>query len=587
MTYPMLRTGKLSFAKILSCWVKQICCLKPFSAFCFKVSFKISKCLIFTPVFLTLSFLQQTAHATDNGMPAESIIAATANSLGDLFVSIQAPAPGSNSDNNSTMSQVGTLRHALLEDARSQLTPHLSIESNTVSASSVVPLFDLRGLRASEGANEAAGEEQGPKASILYTANTHATALRYMPLANANADADANPGSNTTKYQGALYIAANQPDALNPGLTNLHRLALSNDQGQWLLDEQHSAELDLSPIDGLFNVDELLTSHWETLLAVESIPLIATNFWNAPEVTPTKTSHTDDFAQIRASAAAVNQYLNRDSNPYRYGYVVELVDRPLKAAGTKPEIIRHYATGRLPAGKTMLAADSRTLYRVASESGLLFRFVSDFPNNLAAGTLSVGRFVPIQPQAGNPYAFSAFNLQWVELGHANNEEIAGWIVDYEGLSTYDFTEGQTSYLSDEDVAAWFGNHKRRHLNDNGDINQYIDSRVAFLEPLKAVTAIGADRQAIKIRDITLAGNHVVLRVAADNINECGEIYAGVSDIEGELNYIKRAPADPASTQLCGTEFVLSMNERFLPSASSIYVSDGQSIERMQLPLADN
>ena len=155
------------------------------------------------------------------------------------------------------------------------------------------------------------------------------------------------------------------------------------------------------------------------------------------------------------------------------------------------------------------------------------------------------------------------------------------------MTTYDFSEGQTSYLSDDDVAAWFGKHKRRHLSDSGHINQYIDSRVAFLEPIKAASAIGADRQAVKIRDITLSGNHLVLRVAADYIDECGDIYSGVPDIEGDIKYISRLSVDTQSSHLCASEFVLSANEQFLPSPGAAYTNDGNTISRVQLPLLDN
>ena len=173
------------------------------------------------------------------------------------------------------------------------------------------------------------------------------------------------------------------------------------------------------------------------------------------------------------------------------------------------------------------------------------------------------------------------------MGRGNNEEIAGWIADYEGMTTNDFSEGKTSYLSDDDVAAWFGKHKRRHLSDTGDINQYIDSRVAFLEPIKAVTAIGADRQAVKVRDITLSGNHLVMRVAADSIDECGDFYAGAPDIEGGIKYIRRLPMEAQDPELCTSEFVLSANEQFLPSLGMAYINNGNTISRVQLPLLGN
>lgn len=497
------------------------------------------------------------------------------------------------------MSQVGTIHRALLDEAREVRSPQSKpAQQNSQNDSALVRLSpgnEQLSVPASANAHS----------TVLFTGNTHASALRFMPLASPENEENTQLGksdSHPGEYQGALYIAANdfaiwKPQGKNntdsyakidnASLTNLHRLALDNVSGQWQINEEHSIELDLAPIDGLFNVSELLTSPWETLLAVESMAVESTQIWNAPQET---TTH-HKLAHIRASAETVNNYLNRDSNPYRYGYLVELIDQPLNYEGNgpeqrAPEIQRHYATGRMPAGKTLISHDGRTLYRVATTSGILFRFLSDFPNNLAAGTLSVGRFIPIQPNPDNPYEFTAFNLEWIELGRGNNEEIAGWIADYEGMSAYDYAEGQTSYLSDDDIAAWIDKHKRRHLNDTGDIGQYIDSRVAFLEPIKAAAALGADRQAIKVRDITMTANHMVLKVAADNIGECGELFTGAPDIEGNLSYIKRIELEPLMepTSLCGERFVLSQNERFLPMPGTIYMTNGDSISRTRLSL---
>ena len=540
------------------------------------------------------------------------ISAVTANSLGDVFISIQSASvatqqthsndqSGKSGIAEASMSQVGTIHRALLDDTRLQYSnADQDSKSNAyLSGSSIIELSP-------DTAQLSVAASTDARSSMLFTGNSHASALRFMPLSSGSASSgqQANnlkkPDDKPSAYQGALYIAANEfaiwkqqdtdsTDSYakenNAGLTNLHRLALDNIGGQWQINEEYSIELDLAPIDGLFNASELLTSPWETLLAVESMSVESTDIWNAPQ----QATAEHKLAHIRASAETVNKYLSRDSNPYRYGYVVELIDQPLRSENSEPVIQRHYATGRLPAGKTLISRDGQTLYRVAATSGILFRFISDFPNNLAAGTLSVGRFIPIQPDASNPYVFKAFNLEWIELGRGNNEEIAGWIADYEGMSAYDFSEEKTSYLSDDDIAAWFDKHKRRNLNDSGDIGQYIDSRVAFLEPIKAAAAIGADRQAIKVRDITQSDTHMVLKVAADNIGKCGELFTGAPDIEGNLSYIKRVEMGPelSETSLCGERFVRSQNERFLPMPGTVYMTDGFTISRTRLPLNEN
>lgn len=515
--------------------------------------------------------------AGENAAESVKITAMAGNSLGDLFLAVEPGSSAATQPVNRQPSQIAVVPGLLLTDYRK----HLDLEQATPASLHLLHA-DLK-----------------PEPSMVYTANGHASALRFMPLSDAVA-AGVNTAKenvvanglaeNERKDYGALYVADNDGQA---SMTKLQRLALEKSDIQWKIDEHYSQELDLAAIDGLFNVVELINSPWETLLAVEAFPVAATRYWNAP----ISEAKTDNQMAVMATAAAnnVNQYMERESNPYRYGYVVEIVDQPLRGGGdggdsdssnsdTRPLVQRHYVTGRLPAGKSLMASDSKTLYRIASDNGVLFRFVSDFPNNLAAGTLSFARMIPIQSNLDNPYRFQAFNIEWVELGRGNDEEIAGWIADYEGMTSFDYTSGQTSYLNDKDIAAWFNKHKQRHLNANSDISQYIDSRVAFLEPIKAVEAVGADRQVVEVTDIAFVDDRLVLQLTADTMGECGELFAGAADVEGNLHFINRLPVLEGGTDICKSRFVLHQNERFLPSRGTLFLSDGESLQRVPLAL---
>ena len=42
-------------------------------------------------------------------------------------------------------------------------------------------------------------------------------------------------------------------------------------------------------------------------------------------------------------------------------------------------------------------------------------------------------------------------LQWIELAKGVQSEIEGWIDEYEGIDLDDWQEGESSYLSDDEV----------------------------------------------------------------------------------------------------------------------------------------
>jgi len=583
----------------------------------------------------------------------ENVVSAiAANSAGDLFVATETRqitsgeiaageiAAGKRAKTSGPPgTRVRVIPGALLYARQWQRAQDVAGNPQTVSLQFGLVANQPFSVTIDQGKGGQTRPENTMSATEVYSGGGTTGALRFIPL-SVSQPSELDQSSEKTKLlgkqesnnadtssnepvRGALYIASNggqlqagsdSGDTVYAGMTNLHRLGLrmETDAARWSLDQTLSGELNVEAIDGMFNVDQLITSSWETLLAVESFPVQVTPFWNVPGEAPNKKM----VAQTVASVEAANHYLNRDSNPYRYGYIVEIADRLQNelvkdssgnnASLPAPVVLRHYSTGRLPTGRVVLAGDNRTLYRLASESGILFRFVSDFPNNLAAGTLSVGRLIPIQQNHDNPYQFDSFNLQWIELGRGNNEEIAGWIADYEGMTAADYSTGETSYLSDQDITAWYEKHKKRHLNDTGDISQYIDSRVAFLEPLKAAEAVGANRQAVKVQDIALVKNRIVLRMTADTMGDCGELYAGAPDIEGNLHYISKltlsldnetdnksetndssaSSAYKFEDSICRKRFVLDSNEQFLPEPDAFYYSDGKTLTQGSLTAAN-
>ncbi len=119
-----------------------------------------------------------------------------------------------------------------------------------------------------------------------------------------------------------------------------------------------------------------------------------------------------------------NNGYNGDSfSPYNYGYIVEV--QPLADGTTKSA--KHYVTGKYTPELAIMMPDGKTVYM--SDDGTakgLWKFVSD--TKITAfkadweGTLYAAKVVQISAENGG-----AFDVSWIELGHAKDSEIEAMI----------------------------------------------------------------------------------------------------------------------------------------------------------------
>lgn len=104
-------------------------------------------------------------------------------------------------------------------------------------------------------------------------------------------------------------------------------------------------------------------------------------------------------------------------NPYDYGWTIEV--KVLNENGDYT-VTKHHAMGRLAFELTYLLPDQKTAY--LSDDGTnvgLYMFVADHKMDLSAGTLYAARWN--QTDGGNA------TLDWINLGHATNNEIKSLI----------------------------------------------------------------------------------------------------------------------------------------------------------------
>ena len=114
-------------------------------------------------------------------------------------------------------------------------------------------------------------------------------------------------------------------------------------------------------------------------------------------------------------------------NPYNYGFTIEAsVTGPNLGTGTfasNVNIVKHYALGRVAQELTYVMPDGKTAY-ITDDGAMvgLFMFKADAAQNLSAGTLYAAKLTQTAAENGG-----SFNVSWINLGHATDSEIKGFI----------------------------------------------------------------------------------------------------------------------------------------------------------------
>jgi secreted PhoX family phosphatase len=132
--------------------------------------------------------------------------------------------------------------------------------------------------------------------------------------------------------------------------------------------------------------------------------------------------------------------LKEKFNPYKFGHVTELSVE--EDGSTKTQ--KWYTTGRVSIENPEIMPDNATIY-IADDAnyGILTRFVMDTPGNMSVGTLyaanwtqaanewlAVGKQGPATTTTDEETTTTAggyFSIEWIELGHATQEEISDMI----------------------------------------------------------------------------------------------------------------------------------------------------------------
>ena len=336
--------------------------------------------------------------------------------------------------------------------------------------------------------------------------------------------------SNAPDYNGFISRGANSAylytgweGAGRDGAGSVSKISLSRVDGKWQADLKQSKMMDLSSIDGGQVLCSGIVTPWGTPLLAEEYFFFNTAVWNHPD-----NHDEDERAGFRGGndityikPKNMSQYLGKMANPYRYGYMFEINNA---ATDSSEELVKHYVTGRLSHETAAIMPDMKTVYMSDDDSakynhkvyntasgGVLFKFVMDVKGDLSAGTLYAAKLV--QDGTSDPHK-TGFNVSWVMLGKSNNAQVGGWIAEYDNVKVSDYVEGESSYVSNEEINNWAEGKTGKDLNGDGTVGSYKDDRPAFLESRRAAAALGATNEWDKLEGVTSHGGTVYVGASA-------------------------------------------------------------------------
>ena len=328
--------------------------------------------------------------------------------------------------------------------------------------------------------------------------------------------------TNSDGTTGYLYTAWEDRPA---GISQVE-LEWNPSSNQW--DVLSKQMLNLSDINGAWVLCFGSVSPWGTPLFSEELYFDDTEDWN------------NDGYRYHSDQLRLEQYLGHYPNPYDYGYIIEME----QATSTTPELVRHLTMGRFSHENALVMPDNKTVY--LTDDGydtVFFKFEADVAGDLSEGTLYAAMVT--QDSTYNS-ASTGFDVEWLELGSSSNEEIQGWIDDYDDITTADYVQGENSYITDEDINNWAEDYLDQDLNNDGIIGYALDDRVAFLETRKAAAAIGATDEWNKMEGVGFNPN------APDNLYlAMSSIDNAMTDGQGDID---------VSDNLCGIVYQMTMND---------------------------
>ena len=242
-------------------------------------------------------------------------------------------------------------------------------------------------------------------------------------------------------------------------------------------------------------------------------------------------------------------------NPYRYGYIVDFRE----SDSDTPQPVKYHVMGRAAWECPDVQSDEKTVYLSCDgDNKGFYKFVADRPipcyedSMDVEGTLHVAKVTNREAAVELPPAKVDLELDWIEMGHATNAEVASWIAEYDGVDQVDYLEthadidweenleqalmeadktvvekGNQNYVSDEDIVEWARQWEERGLDG---IDEEL-RRIPFIETRAAAKEIGGTvefrkSEGIDSVDCAEPGDYIYVGIS--------EVNDGMSDDQGDV-----------------------------------------------------
>lgn len=356
---------------------------------------------------------------------------------------------------------------------------------------------------------------------------------------------------------GEGYLFSNWEEL--PG--GMSRMKIEKDaQGAWTVTD--AMMLDFSPVWGTAANCFGSMTPWNTPLTSEewvvdsAVDSTTDADWNDPDEIANN-SRLGRMWELTAPDA---------SNPYKYGYIAEVTE----ATSDAPVIVKHFALGRFEHENATVMPDGKTVYLSQDDTGgVFFKFVADTAEDLSAGTLYGAKLV--QDAGQNDPATTGFDVTWIEIGSGDNATIQAWINEYDGIGTDDYVEGQSSYITMEDVQAWADGDATYPLAADGGsavtAGEPMDDRAAFLESRAAARLKGATAEWRKLEGISI--NHDRAKEAVEGVDLIEDeivtnayLYIGIADIDNTMTDDEGDMQLSARVKDCGGVYRARLGENY-------------------------
>lgn len=503
---------------------------------------------------------------------------------GDIFFNVQHPYEhhSDNPDNNSLPDGIGLARIGVIEGVTANQIPF-----DFTSLSVPVDDLDKSRVRLALGQYNTLAKERDtfsgkiPFGLGVIPSFDQQQGLDEKSIAKSLID---NPRSNISQYFGEalstdmpdlnVFVPSNEEGsrgylytAWESRPSTMSRMALHKKEGHWQVHNNDVSLVDFNTrsLMGAWHLCSGSLSPWGTPLANEE-------FFNDDDVVnwnnPDPRSKT--FARAYGGVAFLNPQLNKVEltgsgeeaiadyaerlaeavdiwpNPYRYGYAIE-IEQPL---ADKPKPVKRYAMGRYTHEVALVMPDLKTVYLTSDDrpSGF-FKFVADEAEDLSSGTLYAIKLKQDHSRDKAHTSYTGFDVSWVELGNANDQQIEALIEQYDNVGLKAYGDDSNSYIRQTEIDAYADQYRREGKADN--------PALAFIETRAVAIALGATVELDGVEGLT--ANYERL-VQAHEKGQPSSMYLAasymrdtVADEEGDMQLTEN---------VCGVVYRMDMDLQF-------------------------